>query len=506
MRMRPSPSPLLPLLGGVLAGLLVASGPALGQVTLATTMTGAAEAPSAGSPTGSGLAVLTVVDTAIRYTIQVNGIATPSSGHIHKAVAGTGGGIVVDLAPVFTGGVASGNVVASSKALADDIAEHPDQYYVNVHNADFPAGALRGQLNGAPPKAATVSAVLTGAGEAPAAGSPDGGGVGTVTFQNGQATYTLLYEGISAPTASHIHRGVAGGSGPVILNFNPTFANGFATGTVPVSAALQADILANPSDYYINIHTPDFPGGAIRGPLAASATTYLPTVAKAQGLNSTNFVSDVRIVNPTASDLPVTVDYFAASDQPLAGPTATTTVTVVANGQAVVNDVLSTLFQTAGSGALRLSAARTMVVQARVINDLRASGRGTTGVVVPGVTGLDARPFGTIPLLSQASAADVAAGQGFRTNLGYFNPGTTPVKLTLNAMANDGTKLGTVTVTVPAYSRFQQPAFDMISTVTNRTQPDFYVSYTADGPIFVYAAVVDNATGDGQYSTGAPPK
>lgn len=482
---------------------------ALSQVTFSTAMTGAAEAPSPGSPDGSGLGVVTVKESTIRFSIQVKGISTPLFAHIHKGAAGAPGPVVVDFnSPTFSAGVATGSVTATSRALADDIAAHPELYYLNVHTAEFPAGALRGQLDSGPPKSATVSATLTGAGEAPAAGAPEGGGVATVTFQNGVATFTLLFHGIGNPTASHIHRGVAGLSGPVVLGFNPVFTGGFATGTVPVSAALQADILSDPANYYVNVHTSDLPGGAIRGQLAdVSPATYLPTVAKAVGLNGTNFVTDVRLVNATATDLPVTLDYFASSGAGLSEPTATRTVTVAANGQAVLNDVLGSLFQTTGSGSLRVVSSRSVIVQARVLNDLRDAGRGTTGVFVPGMTAGEARTYGTLALLSSSSAADLAAGKGFRTNVGYFNPGTKAVKLTLSPKRNDGTALGApVVITVPGYSRVQQPVFDMIGSVTDPAQPDFFVSYTSDGPIFVYAVVVDNVTGDGLYLTGAPPR
>ena len=61
--------------------------------------------------------------------------------------AGENGPIVVTLAPPSSGdpGV-SGACVAVDPELLDDILQHPAQYYVNVHTAAFPGGALRGQL------------------------------------------------------------------------------------------------------------------------------------------------------------------------------------------------------------------------------------------------------------------------------------------------------------------------------------------------------------------------
>jgi hypothetical protein len=60
--------------------------------------------------------------------------------HIHSAVATTTGPVVVPLNP-YEGGCSE-----VSRALALDIVLHPSSYYVDVHNMEFPAGALRGQL------------------------------------------------------------------------------------------------------------------------------------------------------------------------------------------------------------------------------------------------------------------------------------------------------------------------------------------------------------------------
>lgn len=72
-------------------------------------------------------------------------------GDVHQGAAGVAGDIVVTLkAPVEiagTGiGLSMGCVRDVSKPLLRDIKRNPDQYYVNVHNTDFPGGAVRGQL------------------------------------------------------------------------------------------------------------------------------------------------------------------------------------------------------------------------------------------------------------------------------------------------------------------------------------------------------------------------
>ena len=116
----------------------------------------------------------------------------------------------------------------------------------------------------------------------------------------------------------------------------------------------------------------------------------------------------------------------------------------------------------------------------------------------------DAPINGVLALLSNASPSDVAAKVGFRTNVGYFNPTSNTVKVTFKAIHSDGTVIGTASVTIGGFARVQQAVFDLIPVPPGEVaQTDFYVTYSADGPLFVYAAVVDNKTGDGIYLSGA---
>src|SRR5512140_3441050 len=336
--------------------------------TFGTVMTGAAEFPAgSGSPDGSGLAAVTVKGTTITFSILVKGISTPTLAHIHKAPAGASGGVVFDFhAPTFTNGFAAGSTTGTVSDVADLLA-NPSSYYVNVHTAEFPAGALRGQLGPAPQPTASFVTALSGEGEAPAAGALDAGGVAQVTISGTTVAYTLIVQGLaSTPTAAHIHRGLKGASGPVVVPFPAPFVNGVSSGTTTVTAALAAEILSNPSGFYVNTHTVEFPGGAVRGVLNASSPvpTYFPTVVKATGLNGTAFVSDLRIVNTTATAASVVVEYFA-SGASATRPAATTTVPVAAGSQAVFDDALGSLFGVGGLGSLRLTSNVPVVAASR---------------------------------------------------------------------------------------------------------------------------------------------
>lgn len=108
-------------------------------------VTGAA---AAGDPDGSGAASITVSGTRVCFSILVELIGTPNAAHIHDAEAGANGPVVVTLLPPTAGnpGTRAGCVSGLAAALATRLRNTPNQFYVNVHNAAFPTGALRGQL------------------------------------------------------------------------------------------------------------------------------------------------------------------------------------------------------------------------------------------------------------------------------------------------------------------------------------------------------------------------
>jgi hypothetical protein len=137
----------------VFVGLMIvaAGGLVLAQGRpFATNLTGAAEVPTPGDPDGSGVADLTLNhgQAEVCFTLNVSGITLPATAaHIHQAPAGVPGPVVVPLVPPDATGVSTGCVSPVDGDLIKAIIQHPEEYYVNVHNADFPAGALRGQLS-----------------------------------------------------------------------------------------------------------------------------------------------------------------------------------------------------------------------------------------------------------------------------------------------------------------------------------------------------------------------
>lgn len=119
-----------------------------GRDVLHATLTGAAEVPGPGDADGSGEArVYSLKDEAdvICVALRVRDIDRASAAHIHQGAPTVAGPVRVPLTPPV-GGFSQACVVSTAAQVADILA-NPEAYYVNVHNALHPAGAVRGQLS-----------------------------------------------------------------------------------------------------------------------------------------------------------------------------------------------------------------------------------------------------------------------------------------------------------------------------------------------------------------------
>ncbi|HEY5710676.1 MAG TPA: CHRD domain-containing protein [Allosphingosinicella sp.] len=112
------------------------------------TMTGAAERPGPGDPDGTGTAEFRVNagQRRVCYTLVVSNIGTPTAAHIHRAGPESPGPVVVPLtAPAASGN--SHDCATVTRELAQELIQDPGAFYVNVHTAAFPAGAIRAQFS-----------------------------------------------------------------------------------------------------------------------------------------------------------------------------------------------------------------------------------------------------------------------------------------------------------------------------------------------------------------------
>lgn len=128
----------------VLAALVVAVGATAATQksnSLHATLTGKAETPK-GDPDGRGTAEVKITGRKVCWEIKVSGVQRIVAAHIHKGRPGSAGPVVVPFGKVFK----AKGCTTTTAAIAAAIEKTPSAYYVNVHNAKYPAGALRGQL------------------------------------------------------------------------------------------------------------------------------------------------------------------------------------------------------------------------------------------------------------------------------------------------------------------------------------------------------------------------
>ena len=127
-------------------------------------------------------------------------------------------------------------------------------------------------------QATPLSTVLSGSSEVPPNVSVNTGSTSvSINATTGAITWnTLSTIPVGSVPGYHIHEARALANGPVRVNFNAAYS-----GTVVVTPALAASIIANPADFYVNLHTAAFPGGELRGQLAAIAApgAAIPTLS-----------------------------------------------------------------------------------------------------------------------------------------------------------------------------------------------------------------------------------
>ncbi|GHH87500.1 hypothetical protein GCM10018793_63520 [Streptomyces sulfonofaciens] len=242
--------------------------------------------PPVGDPDGSAVALVTLKGDRVTFAFRWKNITAPTLGHIHQGRAGVNGDVKV---PLFTTPMpdtvtaAAGQVTVSDTGLARSLRTDPAGFYLNLHTKEFPGGAVRGQLTPVSHRVNPLDiihgtrllALADGGQEVKAAGKkvddPDGHAVAFMDPHGTSIDYSTAWVNIDEPTLGHIHQGALGVNGDVKVPLfttpmpqNVFAASGTATGQDP---ALVARIRHNPVGFYFNLHTDQFPDGAVRGQL-----------------------------------------------------------------------------------------------------------------------------------------------------------------------------------------------------------------------------------------------
>ncbi|WP_227546075.1 CHRD domain-containing protein [Marinobacter fonticola] len=154
----------LGMLTGIACGaLLTASTSFAGHTNpvLKTQLEGASMVGTEGDMDGTGMGYVFGVDgdpATLCYVIVVNkiGMVPVKEGmaaHIHEAGKGENGDVVANLAGPEDGNAGDcltegekGKFPTGESGIVQRILQNPDQFYINVHNPEYPKGAIRGQL------------------------------------------------------------------------------------------------------------------------------------------------------------------------------------------------------------------------------------------------------------------------------------------------------------------------------------------------------------------------
>jgi len=246
------------------------------KVHIGATMVASEEVPApkgdVGGARGSFSGTLTKSDTGavLNWQLSFSGMTGDAiAAHIHIADRGKPGPVVVPLcAPCTSGATGTANVSATVLEAIES-----DRAYVNVHTKTNPAGEIRGQVS----PSATLKTSLRAAQERP---KPKG----NVRRARGAFTVSVTKQGSSAVLvwrltfsrltgkgfAAHIHSGVRGKAGPVIVPLCAPCKSG-AHGRATVDASVLQALESGRA--YVNVHTKKNPAGEIRGQLPAAALT-----------------------------------------------------------------------------------------------------------------------------------------------------------------------------------------------------------------------------------------
>mgnify|MGYP002152279508 CR=1 FL=1 len=245
-------------------------------------LSGASEVPAVNTPANGALA-LEVNPGRVIASGSFNNLGSmvntdiAGGAHIHNAFAGLVGPIAESLSFDANAEGTSGeflpadNRISVSENWIDSLRER--RYYVNVHSMDVPSGELRGQL--LPLATAYFTNSLDGFNEVQPISSPATGGV-KIELLGDEMVLTGGFSGLVSDYdedvmgGSHLHIGGPGENGGIDLVLMPNVSDDERSGTYeaedntyPITDMQRETLLSG--NYYLNIHTQEFPAGELRG-------------------------------------------------------------------------------------------------------------------------------------------------------------------------------------------------------------------------------------------------
>jgi hypothetical protein len=272
---------------------------------------------------GNGSSFFTISNdfTSIDYSVQVEGLSGAiTAAHLHEGVAGTSGGVLVDLTGDINGNTISGTISGAglTQVLITELLE--SGVYINVHTAANPNGELRGQINRVAREGYSI--IMNGAQEVPAVSTmASGGGIITVSRDRNNAHVMLVAQNMAGTiSGAHLHNAAAGSNGGVLFDLtglftgNESFSSAFGYLTSDDSTPFNgaSEVEARNNRMYVNIHNATNANGEIRGQVYRGSEC---NTVSALGLEEANKVSTLSVYpNPVGSSLTISKENFVAGE------------------------------------------------------------------------------------------------------------------------------------------------------------------------------------------------
>jgi plastocyanin len=237
----------------------------------------------------------------------------------------------------------------------------------------------------------------------------------------------------------------------------------------------------------------------LAAPFLRGDRVTLPAVASIVG--GAPFFSDVRVFNTSyTSPLSVTASYRCFIPSPCVAGTPEVAISLAPRQSKSFDDMVAHAFaapNTAGGVEFDFDGSENqLVVTSRLYSTEPTP---TVGMFV---AGLEPSKAGATTVLT--SIRNGGPVQGFRTNVGFFNPNDSSVSVTVRIF-DQGAPLGNpVTQTAAAHAGFQFNGIFGMASVPSAVTSNAVVVATATAPVFTYAAVIDNHTTDPIFVVGAP--
>jgi hypothetical protein len=232
--------------------------------------------------------------------------------------------------------------------------------------------------------------------------------------------------------------------------------------------------------------------------VASAKNLYIPVAGRVQGANNTFFRTDVRIFNPSRStDIFVSVHFLPRGIDGSNIPGRL--VSVPKRQMVVLNDIVGDFFgMTSGIGAIRLDSdtdsSYAFNADSRTYTD---SANGTYGQFVPALDVSTA--------VKNSVVLHVTQNALYRANAGIMNPSRQTAEVTITLTGADGTKKAPqIKITIPPMSMIQ----DSLSSIFNAPVEvqDAFILAESSVPVFAWASIVDNSSGDQIFVPGVEDK